>query len=234
MAFFCFGFMFCSCHLQNWSQGSRDSMLSPSPSLWWQICSFLTQAYFVLLLAQLTRLWIVILSLCNYCDLFSLIHVLKSTVTEKNFHRGSVVMDPTSIHEDVGSILGPAHWIKNPVLPDSTPSLGTSFCCRCGPKKQKSKKKKKKKKKKRHSDREIPKSSQKLMLQSVSHHLLFPFSDPCGAHDHWGFMCFKNTYLFESVSRITYLGSLETKYHLYLVSSPINWSHSSAFLASEL
>ena len=35
----------------------------------------------------------------------------------QSFRRGSVVMNPTSIHEDTDWIPGLAQWVKGPVLP---------------------------------------------------------------------------------------------------------------------
>ena len=56
--------------------------------------------------------------------------------------------NPSSIHGDAGSTLGLACWVGDPVLlwlwcrpaagsSDSSPSLGTSMCSGCGPKKKK-------------------------------------------------------------------------------------------------
>ena len=45
----------------------------------------------------------------SFSSLFSKGHLGSS-------HCGSVVMNPTSIHEDVGSIPGLAQWVKDPML----------------------------------------------------------------------------------------------------------------------
>ena len=73
------------------------------------------------------------------------------------------LMNSTSIHEDVGLSLASLSglrirhccelwcksqawlwlWCRSAAVADSFPSLGTSICCRCSPKKAKKKKKKK-------------------------------------------------------------------------------------------
>ena len=43
-------------------------------------------------------------------------HLLLKMQISRSSHCGSAVMNPTAIHEDVGSILGPAQCIKDPTL----------------------------------------------------------------------------------------------------------------------
>ena len=109
------------------------------------------------------QLWASVFSLSNRIILIEIINnniacvllgCLKSEMI-RSPHCGSGVMNPTSIHEDAGSIPGLAQWVKHPALPwaepsrsqirlrsgvavavvkvgsyssNSTPTLGTSAC----------------------------------------------------------------------------------------------------------
>ena len=50
----------------------------------------------------------------------------------RSFYCGSAVMNPTSIHEDTGSIPGLIQWVKDPVLPQATVYITDEvwiWCC---------------------------------------------------------------------------------------------------------
>ena len=68
-------------------------------------------------LSQLSTIDVLILGLLNKNNLkleaVEMVHIKKP----RSFHCGSVVTNPTSIHEDVGLILGLTQWAKGPVLP---------------------------------------------------------------------------------------------------------------------
>ena len=44
-------------------------------------------------------------------------HQMQVKITMGSSHLGSVVMNPTSIHEDSSSTPGLAQWVKDPALP---------------------------------------------------------------------------------------------------------------------
>ena len=45
-----------------------------------------------------------------------MVFILKNLPNSGRSHCGSVVMNPTSIHEDTGSIPGLALWVKDPAV----------------------------------------------------------------------------------------------------------------------
>ena len=51
------------------------------------------------------------------CDQFERLKVIIKNIKLGSSHCGSVVTNPTSIHENVGGIPGLTQWVKDPVLP---------------------------------------------------------------------------------------------------------------------
>ena len=59
--------------------------------------------------------WVTLLYSRNYHNLVSQLHFNKNLKVGSSLC-GTAEMNPTSIHEDVGSILGLPHWVKDPVM----------------------------------------------------------------------------------------------------------------------